>query len=174
MKGDRQRVDDLRELGLEADAGWEEIQSTYRHLALRHHPDMQQSGRHRREDSETFRNINEAYDRLRRRHLEDRQHSKEHIERISTDPAAASLSVQELELRIRHSSSPQVRAASALILGSQPGKDRRSALLAACGDTDPQVRRIAIDGLKRIGTRWDLLRCLAAAARRQLRQERAS
>lgn len=164
---------DLSILGLGASAQWNEVQAAYRRLAMQLHPDRvrEQDGERARESEIAFRSVNEAYERLRLRRAEARLKSQEHIERISHDPAAAALEVEELELRIRHSSSPQVRAAAALLLGRHEGPRSAAALRAACADPEPQVRKAAIEAMKERGSAWELLRARAADLLRTTRRE---
>ncbi len=157
MRDDRE---ELTLLGLRRNADWQEIQSAYRRLALSLHPDMQQTGAGA-ERAEDFRRITEAYEILRRRHLEARLRSRDHLDQIRSHEAASALSLEELELRIRHSSSPQLRAASALLLGERPGARSREILLIASRDADEQVRTAAIESLKKVGTKWDVMRSAA-------------
>lgn len=165
MNGGDIPVDDLKTLGLGTDATWRLIQSAYRKLAIEFHPDMQN---HRadppsRSAVARFREINEAYGRLRRHHVEARLRTREHITRISQDPGATHLPTEELELRLRYSSSPQLRAAAALLLGRHPGKKSRIVLKAACRDDDPQVRAAAVEAIKGVGRKWEVLWCAGIA-----------
>ena len=152
--------DELTLLGLKKNADWQEIQSAYRRLALSLHPDVQAEG-DATERAEDFRRITEAYETLRRRHLDARLRSRDHLDQIRSHEAALELPLEELELRIRHSSSPQLRAASALLLGEHPGKRSREILLIASGDADGQVRTAAIESLSKVGTKWDVVRSTA-------------
>lgn len=155
---------DLSVLGLNQSAQWKEVQAAYRRLAMQLHPDRVRTrdGERSQQSEMAFRAVNEAYERLRRRRAEARLRSHEHIERISQDPAAASLEIEELELRLRHSSSPQVRAAAALLLGRHEGQRCAAALRAACSDPAPQVRKAAVEALKNVGSGLQLLRGRAA------------
>ena len=157
MRTRPETFDERRVLGLRKDAGWTEIQAAYRKLALALHPDLK-SGVDREKASEEFRCITEAYESLRRRHAEERLRTKKHIEHICADPAVIVLPIEEIELRLRHSSSPQVRAASALLLGRRLDARSRVLLLEAVRDSESQVRLAAIDSLRRVGTRWDVIR----------------
>ncbi|HUX20085.1 MAG TPA: DnaJ domain-containing protein [Spirochaetia bacterium] len=148
--------DDLRALGLKPGAGWPEIQAAYRRLALALHPDVHIGEDHTRL-AEEFRGVTQAYESLRRRHIEERRRTRGHIEQISADPVAAELSIEELELRLRYSSSPQLRAASALLLGARAEAPNKRILRVALGDPDPQVRGAAIEGLRKVGTIWDVM-----------------
>lgn len=159
MKASNPEAEDLRILGLPENAGWREAQAAYRRLAMELHPDVRAAAGTSDDpvSSERFREINAAYERLRRQHLESRLHSRELLDRISDDPNAGALPIEELELRLRYSSSPQLRAAAALLLGRRPGARSRSALKAACRDADPQVRAAASEALREVGTTWERL-----------------
>ena len=74
-------------LGVSPDAGREEIKSAYRRLAKKHHPD------HAGGDSETFRNIQQAYSVLadddERRRYEQRRSGPRAGPRVRTRPYSA-------------------------------------------------------------------------------------
>ena len=93
---------ELKTLGLQPRVTWNDVQAAYRRLAMQLHPDrrLQKRDEEGQEHVDRFRQINEAYERLRRYHAEERMRSKEHLFRICTDPAAASLEIEELELRL--------------------------------------------------------------------------
>lgn len=158
---------DLRVLGLKTRAEWPEIQSAYRRLALELHPDLNREAP-ARADSGDFRMICEAYERLRKRHINLRLRARDHIDRITADPVAAELSIEELELRIRYSSSPQLRAASTLLLADRYGGSSRAVLVAAGRDSDPQVRAAAVEGLRKIGAYRELLHCVVLDGLRRI------
>lgn len=155
--------EELRILGLKAKADWTEIQSAYRRKALDLHPDLHRQA-DQKDDGLEFRRVTEAYERLRARHIEERMRGKEHVARVSSDPTAAELPLEELELRIRFSSSPQLRAASSILLAHRAGERSRSALRVAACDEDAQVRRTALEGLRQIGAHWDFFYCTIAGA----------
>lgn len=160
MRSQTKTGDEFALLGVKKNADWQEIQTAYRRMALSLHPDLQGTSA-AAERTEDFRRITEAYEKLRRRHLEVRLRSRDHLDQIRSHEAASALSLEELELRIRHSSSPQLRAASALLLGERPGARSREILLMAGRDGDEQVRTAAIESLKKIGTTWDVMRSAA-------------
>lgn len=172
MNGNDTSQDDLKKLGLEPDATWRLVQSTYRRLAIEFHPDMQSDRANPTSQwaSVRFTEINEAYARLRRRQLQARLRTREHVARIFEDPGATRLPTAELELRLRHSSFPQLRAAAALLLGRRPGERSRMALRKACHDDDPQVRAAAVEAIKGVGRRWEALWCAGVARLHDLRR----
>jgi len=155
MKAADPRAEDLRRLGLSPQAGWEEIQAAYRRLALSLHPDVNPT----RTAAERFRRITAAYQRLSAMHKEGKAAGQE-------DPRVSSLPPQELELRLRHSSSALVRATAATLLGRAQGTETRRILRAALRDPEGQVRAAALEALGGVGRPADLPALLAACAAR--------
>ncbi len=154
MRGSEQaQYKHLQTLGLPAACAWQAVQSRYRRLVLAHHPDLNPGNS---ACAERFRRIAEAYEALaaiQRRRQED---SPEGLERMRADPRLRSLSMEELSLRLRYSSSAWVRAAAADLLGQSPAS--RGLLKAALKDSEKLVRRSALQALSRIGKPGDLLR----------------
>jgi hypothetical protein len=80
--------------------------------------------------AERFRRIASAYQRLSAGRKEQGAEAED-LQRLGDDPRIRSLPPQELALRLRHSSSVEVRAASALLLSRKEGQETRRALRAA-------------------------------------------
>ena len=153
MRGSDEWSEYLRELGLPDEAGWEEIQARYRRLVLSLHPDVNPS----RSAAERFRRIALAYERLNTLRLERRSRSLEELAGMCEDPKIRQLPPGELGMRLRYSSSANLRAAAACLLGSLGTKEARRFLLPARWDPDDTVRRVAIESLARAGGLKDLL-----------------
>jgi hypothetical protein len=143
----------LSRLGLPGSAGWEEVQTRYRKLVLTYHPDVNSSPR----ASERFRQIASAYEALAAQRKGRQTLCAEELARLSADPKIRSLSSQELALRMQYSSSPEVRATAAYLLGKLGGVEARRILLQAGRDCAETVRRAALDSLAEIGAPIDLL-----------------
>ena len=149
-------AENLAVLGLPGAASWEEIQARYRQLVLAYHPDVNPS----REAAERFRLIAVAYEALADLQREQRERSPEEMSKMYDDPKVRQLSVEELGMRLRYSSSANVRAASACLLGSIHGKQSRQMLLQAGRDSDDTVRRVVLESLGKVGKPGDLVRFL--------------
>ena len=164
MTADGRQNEHLRELGLQAGAGWETIQSRYRQLVLAHHPDLHPGDA---SCAERFRKIAAAYEALNLLRRERSAASPEGLERMRADPRLRALSAEELGLRLRYSSSPWVRAAAAGLMGESAGS--RGLLRTALKDPEPLVRSSALEALSRAGKPGDLLGILwSPLARRGL------
>lgn len=153
----------LRELGLLEGSSWQEIQARYRRLVLTFHPDV---NRGNGPSAERFRAIAAAYERLKELKREREAGTVEHLQAVAADPRLAALSVSELGMRVRYSSSASVRATSAFLLGKIASQESRRLLVIAYNDKEPEVRRIALDALARVGGPSDFLRCLGGPASR--------
>jgi curved DNA-binding protein CbpA len=158
----------LQVLGLGERAGWHEVQGRYRQLVLAHHPDLHpgDSGA-----AERFRTIAASYAALAVLQRERPEDQELCLRRMCQDPRLRALDRAELGQRLRHSSSPWVRAAAAFLLGEDaPRGDRaeaRGLLRAARLDPQVQVRRAALESLGRIGRPGDLAGYLLRAESRQ-------
>jgi curved DNA-binding protein CbpA len=131
----------LKILGLDENAGFEEIQSAYRHLVLRFHPDV-----NRKSDApKRFREIVEAYG-LAIEIL--REHSSRAgeglIESVRKDRVIRQMNIKELESRYRESSSPNVRASALIALALHGGRFSRDILFEGLRDSEERVRSAAI------------------------------
>lgn len=154
-------AENLRVLGLSGGERWEGIQARYRQLVLAYHPDVNPSN----EASERFRLIAAAYEALVGLQREQRERSPEELSRMYDDPKVRQLSLEELGMRLRYSSSANVRAAAACLLGSIQGKQSRQMLLQASRDADETVRRVVLESLGKVGKPADLLRLLPSVNR---------
>jgi curved DNA-binding protein CbpA len=161
MKAADPWTEDLRRLGLSPRATWSQVEARYRRLALRLHPDVNPA----RPAAERFSRIAAAYQRLSALRGEHGADTREDLLRLRKDARVRSLPPQELALRLRHSSSARVRAASALLLGSAGGREARGALRAALRDLDTGVREAALEALGAAGRPADLPALLGAVLR---------
>jgi HEAT repeat protein len=156
MRMRNEKILNLKVLGLSARATWQEVQNRYRQLALSLHPDRNSSiGATRR-----FQQVTAAYEQLVSWHRQEQAHSNERFSQIYDDPKVRRLPMNELTIRLRYSSCPEVRSAVTRLLGSMQGGECRRLLLEAFRDTDAEVRRMALESLGKIGRLIDMLRCL--------------
>jgi hypothetical protein len=156
MRTRNEKILNLKVLGLNARATWQEVQNRYRQLALSLHPDRNSSiGATRR-----FQQVTAAYEQLVSMHRQEQAHNYERFAQIFDDPKVRRLPINELAIRLRYSSCPEVRSAVTRLLGLMQGGECRRLLLEALGDTDAEVRRMALESLGKIGRLVDLLRCL--------------
>jgi curved DNA-binding protein CbpA len=161
MKSSDPREEALRRLGLPPAATWRQVESRYRQLALSLHPDVSPAPA----AAQRFRQVTAAYRRLTALRQERQAGGQEELARLAEDPRIRSLPPQELTLRLRHSSSAQVRAAAAVLLARTGGKEVRQSLVAALRDPEQSVRASAMEALGRVGRLVDLPALLAAAVR---------
>ena len=145
--------DNLRVLGLQEGVSWERIQARYRQLVLTYHPDLNSS----QATAERFREIAAAYESLGVLRMRQRVRSADELIRMYDDPKVRQLPAEELGIRMRYSSSANVRAAAACLLGSLSGKTNRRLLVQALRDSDETVRRVALEALGKVGHVGDLL-----------------
>ncbi len=145
--------ENLQVLDLGAQASWQEVQARYRQLVLSYHPDVNPS----KQSSERFRQIAAAYEELTALRRERRTRSTEELARMNEDPRVRRLSIEELEMRLLYSTSLELRAAAAYLLGKRDGKESRRVLLKAIRDPDTYVRQVALEALGEIGKPGDLL-----------------
>ena len=150
------RKEYLRVLELSENVTWEGIQARYRQLVLAYHPDLNPSST----AAERFRQISAAYEVLADLNREHRHRSVEELSRMYDDPKIRQLSIEELGMRLRYSSSANVRAAAACLLGSLPGKKSRKILLQAGRDEDETVRKVVLESLGNVGQPGDLMHFL--------------
>lgn len=145
-------------LDLPRTAGWEDIQVKYRKLVLCLHPDVNPSPK----VAERFRQVVAAYEELMALHRQQQAQSAACRARMCDDPKIRGLSLEEIGTRLRYSSSTQVRAVAAYLLGQLGGKESRRALLQSRGDPDDTVRQIVLESLGNVGKPGDLARCVPA------------
>ncbi len=162
------RAAHLQVLGLSSDAGWDAIQGRYRELVLALHPDL------RPRDpgaAESFRRVAASYGVLAALRRQSLENSPENLRRLCQDSRLRALGLVELGLRLRHSTSPWVRAAAACLLGGEGrnADESRVLLKAAYLDPEARVRGAAVESLGRVGRPGDLAGYLfCKAARRDL------
>lgn len=155
--------ENLQVLDLSVQASWQEVQARYRQLVLRYHPDVNPS----KQSSYLFRQIAEAYETLASLRKEQKARSSEELARMSEDPRVRRLSPAELEMRLLYSTSPELRAAAAYLLGKWNGKESRRVLLKAIRDRDVFVRQVALKALGDIGRPGDMFRLMALLFERE-------
>ncbi|UCF97562.1 MAG: J domain-containing protein [Spirochaetaceae bacterium] len=128
----------LRVLGLPQDATRAQVQSTYRRLALRYHPDVNRSDdAHRR-----FREIAEAFQSLDEvMRLKEAADTRDVVTAVRTDPVIAKMSSPRLRRHLRRSPVWQVRASAAAALSLRDGGEET--LVEAMQDADRRVRQLA-------------------------------
>jgi curved DNA-binding protein CbpA len=146
------------ELGLGPRASWTDVQAAYRRLVLALHPDVSAEP----EAATRFRRVSDAY-----RRLTDLKREGEALSRVLEDSRACGLPASELVMRLRYSGSPQVRLASAVLLGRTRHPDARAArpaLVAALADDDCGVRAAAAEALAAIGGPAEVARAALVAA----------
>lgn len=148
---------DLAILGLDSRAAWSEIQAQYRRLALSMHPDVATSGN---DAQAAFLEISQAYERLRSVHREREAHNPATLERRYGDPSLSALTVEELGARMQFSTSQELRAAAAFLLGKIDSSESRELLVRAASDSSRVVRRVALESLGRVGRMGDIVRCI--------------
>jgi hypothetical protein len=158
-KGIRERS--LMELGLPVNAGWDQIQARYRRLVMSLHPDRNPAA----DAGERFQRVTEAYEHLCALRDAQRARSLKELSRLYDDPKIRELPLAELAMRLRYSSSPEVRAAVAFLLGTRAGGESRRLLLEAARDRDAGVSELVLMVLGEAGRLIDLLRCLPLAHR---------
>jgi curved DNA-binding protein CbpA len=146
----------VNELGLPPDASWGQIQARYRQLVLAFHPDVNPS----QSAAEHFRRVASAYESLHDLWRKRRYQSVEDLSEMRNDPKIRRLSPAELGLRLRFSSSANVRAAAACLLGLVDTKEARHYLLSTRKDPDDTVRCVAVEAIGKKGRLTDLLRFL--------------
>jgi hypothetical protein len=151
----------VQELGLPADVDWELIQARYRQLVLAFHPDVNPAPA----AAERFRRIAAAYERLNTLQHKKRYSCPEELARMCDDPKIRQLPPSELGMRLRYSSSANVRAAAACVLGSMGTTEARRLLVSARQDADMTVRRLVVESLGKTGGLGELLRVLPSVNR---------
>jgi O-acetylhomoserine/O-acetylserine sulfhydrylase-like pyridoxal-dependent enzyme len=130
----------LHVLGLEEEVTFSDIQSAYRKLVMKYHPDVNKdinAPKH-------FRVIVEAYGTL----LEMRKHQhqssyEELMRRMNKDPMIKHLSYHELENRLNYSSSTNTRVSALIALGMKDDEGAKKIIVKALFDRDASVRDAA-------------------------------
>jgi len=163
MKQMDPRLEKLQVLDLPAQASWQEVQARFRQLVLSYHPDVNPS----KQSSEHFRRIAEAYETLAQLRRQRQARSTEELARMNEDPRVRRLSTEELQMRLLYSSSPELRAAAAYLLGERYGKESRRVVLRAVRDPDTYVRRVALEAIGEIGRPGDLFPFMALLFNRE-------
>jgi hypothetical protein len=149
-------------LGLPEGSGEQDIQNAYRKLVRAYHPDI-----NKRPDAPfRFRKVVEAYGALMEEiKLREVFSGERIVERVERDESLRSMSLEELEHRLVHSVSPQVRATAAAAAGLKGGNGAKSLLTGALNDSDECVRNVSMIMLTRIGGAGDLPNLLGSVVR---------
>jgi len=141
-------------LGLEENAGFGEIQARYRRLVLKYHPDINKS----QEAVERFREIVEAYgtliDLVKKREVLS---NAKNLDEVCKDPRIKRMSYNELEMRLKYSSSSNVRAVSVYLIGRLYHEKAKRIVMNALKDKDEGVRINALKSLADIALFKDIL-----------------
>jgi hypothetical protein len=146
-----------RVLGVDEHADIREIQSAYRKLVLKYHPDVNRAAY----SAERFRQIVEAYGSLLE--LVEKNDSTEWEDlkgRIKIDPVVRSISLSELEKRLKYSSSAKMRVNAAIALYVKLGTDSKNLLFTVLKDGDEEVQLTAVHLLGEICGPRDSIRLL--------------
>ena len=164
MKSADAWIENLRVLGFPENVSWERIQAKYRQLVLAYHPDLNPS----KNAAERFRQIAATYEALTALRRERLEFSPVDLSQMyEDDPKVRTLSLEELGMRLHYSSSVNVRAAAACLLGLSRGKKSRQMLLQTSRETDDTVRQVVLESLGKVGQPGDLLRLLPSLKRSQ-------
>jgi hypothetical protein len=130
----------LHVLGLEEGVTFSEIQSAYRKLVLKYHPDVNRDIN----APGHFRAIVEAYGTL----LEMRKHQTQSsyevlMRRMNRDPMIKHLSFHDLENRLNYSSYTNTRVSALIALGMKDDEGAKKLIVKALFDRDACVRGAA-------------------------------
>ena len=146
-----------RVLELDENANIHEIQTAYRKLVLKYHPDVNRAAY----SAERFRQIVEAYGSLLELVRKDDGAEWEELKRrIKRDPVLCSITLSELEERLKYSSSVKVRMNAVIALYMKQGVDSKNSLFTALKDGDEGVRLTAIDLLGEICRLGDIVQLI--------------
>lgn len=137
-------------LELDENARLSDIQIAYRRLVMRYHPDLNRAHNAVRR----FREVVEAYRNLVELSKVEKAPSAEvsaedALERVVNDPLIRRLSSDELEERLRYSSSPKLRAVAAIAIGMKRGEGWKKLLFESLRDSDRDVCVAALQMLAR-------------------------
>ncbi len=134
----------IRVLGLHDDAEFNEIQNAYRKLVLKFHPDL-----NRMMNAPTrFREIVEAYGTILELNRSKTAVSGEKLYmKVKEDPIIRGMGLEELENRLRYSSSPKLRAGVLVALSVQGGDRAKRLLFEALRDINENVTITALQML---------------------------
>ena len=147
----------VRILGVDENATFEEIQSAYRKLVLKYHPDVN----HTKNAATRFRMIVEAYGTLIDIISKEKSISgSELISRLSNDSVTRTLGLNELAIRLQYSASPKVRAHAAAALAVKGDNESRHLLFRALSDEDMDVRQTVVQLLGETGRFMDIFRLI--------------
>jgi HEAT repeat protein len=134
----------LSVLGLPEEAGFRDVQAAFRRLVLKYHPDVNRG----KNAAFLFRDIIEAYNGLLDILMKVETKSGERISTgIRKDPLIRGMRLEELEERVRYSTSPQVRRSAVMAIGMHGGVEAKKILLRAIKDPDPDVQSTALAAL---------------------------
>ncbi len=140
-------------LGLSPGAVLIDIQNAYRKLVLKYHPDVN----HEITAPERFREVVAAYSALIERwqaRLETT--SEELFEKVKEDPVIKEMTFEELEKRLKYSSSSLMRVGALIALGAQDGEKAKRLIFDYLKDKDEGVRLAALKVLGKICDARDL------------------
>jgi HEAT repeat protein len=134
----------LEVLGLSGEAGLRDVQSAFRRLVLKYHPDVNRSAG----AANLFRDITEAYNGLLDMLTAAEARSGGRVSAgVRKDPLVGRMGLEELEERFRYSVSPQVRRCAVMAMGLHGGSEAKRLLLQAIKDPDPDVQSTALSAL---------------------------
>lgn len=134
----------IRVLGLHDDADFNEIQNAYRKLVLKFHPDLNRM----MNAPKRFREIVEAYGTIIELNRSKTAVSGEKLYmKVKEDPIIRGMGLEELENRLRYSSSPKLRAGVLVALSVQGGDRAKRLLFEALRDIDENVKITALQML---------------------------
>lgn len=134
----------IRVLGLHDDADFHEIQTAYRKLVLRFHPDVCRM----MNAPMRFREIVEAYGTiLELNRLKTAVSGEKLYMKVREDPMIKGMGIEELENRFRYSSSPKLRAGVLVALSMQSDERAKRLLFEALKDSDENVKITALQML---------------------------
>lgn len=134
-------VRSLKILGVDENTSFCDVQTAYRKLVLKYHPDV-----NRRLDApRRFREIVEAYGLvLEMMGSQATAVGARLIDSVLKDRMIRAMDAEELEKRFRYSSSPDVRASAMIALVLHGGEGSRRILFKALRDSDERVRVAAL------------------------------
>ena len=132
-----------------------DIQNAYRKLVLKYHPDLN----HEITAAERFREVVTAYTALIERwRTRSAITCDKMFEKVQEDPVIKGMTFEELENRLKYSSSPRMRVGALIALGMQGGKKAKRLIFDYLKDKDEGVRLAALNVLGKICDAKDLLK----------------
>ena len=135
-----------RVLGLQPEAGLNEIQAAYRRLVLKYHPDIN----HTLKAPVRFREIVEAYGTILDFVRAKADVSGEELyTAVKKDPLVRKMKFEELENRFKYSSSPRLRTSALIALEMHRDERTKKLLFDALRDESDSVQLAALDILEK-------------------------